>query len=381
MITYVAVVIGATFTILEIAGRRSNGPRSAMTLGLAASIPALALGLFDLRFLGLAIALYWLVLGLRTLARQRTRSRRGRDRGEHVATADDVRRSWPISGPIGRLGGIGMAVTWFTTQLLTLFNPFLMWEFCQQAIGNASLSGRASRNGEDGRDYLTKAVYTLPFAGEWLLGNGGHTPETSHSWNVLGQRFALDFVQANAAFERHTGRGTLAEEYFCYGREILAAADGTVVRVENRVRRAFLGWGICDFTARSFVGNHALIEHAEGEFALYAHLTRGSVIVSPGDRVNRGQVLGRCGHTGNSTEPHLHFHLQDSADLFWGMGLPARFSCLFVDGEPADQVLLTAGNRVRTNGRGESVPTDGPARVVSGTRGRPHAAGPTSTDC
>ena len=125
------------------------------------------------------------------------------------------------------------------------------------------------------------------------------------------------------------------------------------MRVEDRVRRAFLGWGILDFTARSFVGNHVLVEHAEGEFALYAHLVRGSVAVTPGDRVSRGQTLGRCGHTGHSAEPHLHFHLQDSADLFGGMGAAVRFSSLFVDGKPADQVLLTAGNRVRSRLYGE----------------------------
>ena len=181
----------------------------------------------------------------------------------------------------------------------------------------------------------------------------GYTPKTSHSWDLLGRRFALDFVQANEAFERHTGRGTRAEEYLCYEREILAAADGTVVRAESRVRQASLGWGVCDFTARSFVGNHVLVEHAEGEFALYAHLIRGTVTVAPGGRVIRGQVFGRCGHTGHSAEPHLHFHLQDSADLFGGMGLPVRFSRLFVDGEPADEVLLMAGNRVESRPNGE----------------------------
>ena len=230
---------------------------------------------------------------------------------------------------------------------MILLNPFQVLEMVRQSEGDSALVARETRSGDDCRGYETRAVYTLPFEGEWLLCNGGATPETSHSWDVLGQRFALDFVQANEAFERHTGRGTRAADYFCYGQDILAAADGTVVRLESRVRQAFLGWGICDFTARSFVGNHVLIEHAEGEFALYAHLIRGSVTVAPGDRVTRGQVIGRCGHSGHSTEPHLHFHLQDSGELWEGMGLPVRFSGLLVDGEPADEVLLTAGNRVR----------------------------------
>lgn len=347
-LTAVSIVIGVAFTVAHISGRVSGSRASAVAVIAVALTGAIALGLFDIRILGFAILTYWVVRWLLSLVRRAVAFRLAPKGGTPVDEAGVDRTNWPISGPIGRLGGIALATTWLTTQLLTLLNPFLVLEICRQVAGNASLSNREKRSGDDGRGYRTRAVYTLPFAGEWLLAKGGHTPKTSHSWDILNQRFALDFVQANEAFERHTGRGTRAADYFCYGREILAAADGTVVRVENRVRRAFLGWGVCDFLARSFVGNHVLVEHAEGEFALYAHLVRGSVTVAPGDRVRRGQTLGRCGHSGNSTEPHLHFQLQDAADLWRGMGLPVRFSHLFVDGEPADGVLLTAGNRVRS---------------------------------
>lgn len=257
----------------------------------------------------------------------------------------------PIAGPIGRFGPYGLMATFYSSQLLCLLNPFQLVELVQQVIGNADLVGREKRSGDDGRGYRTRVTYTLPFDGEWFVASGGATPKTSHSWDILGQRFALDFVQVNDFFRTHTGRGTKADEYLCYGREIHAAADGSVVAVEGRVRQAFLGWGLCDFTASSFVGNHVLVKHAEGEFALYAHLVRGSIAVTPGDRVERGQVLGLCGHTGHSTEPHLHFHLQDSADLFRGMGLPVRFSHLLVDGQAGTGVLLRAGNRVRSQFR------------------------------
>ncbi|MCY4074812.1 MAG: M23 family metallopeptidase [Acidobacteria bacterium] len=256
-----------------------------------------------------------------------------------------------IAGPIGRFGPYGLTATFYSSQLLCFFNPFQLVETVRQETGNAALVGREKRSGDDGRGYRTRVTYTLPFDGEWFVASGGATPKTSHSWDILGQRFALDFVQVNDFFRTHTGRGTKAEEYFCYGREIRAAADGSVVAMEARVRQAFLGWGLCDFTARSFVGNHVLVKHAEGEFGLYAHLVRGSIAVAPGDRVERGQVLGLCGHTGHSTEPHLHFHLQDSADLFRGMGLPVRFSHLLVDGKAGTGVLLRAGNRARSQFR------------------------------
>ena len=318
-------------------------------LGLTNIVLFTALELFDYRLPLFTIVPIYLVMRVCIWATLRSARRRTATPVHGFDDEPDADLSHrPISGPIGRFGPYGLTATFHSTQLLCLFNPFQVAEVVRQAAGNAALVGREKRSGEDGRNYETRVVYTLPFDGEWLVANGGATPKTSHSWDILGQRFALDFVQANEEFRTHQGRGTKAEEYFCYGREIRTAADGTVVRAEDRVRQAFLGWGVCDFTARSFVGNHVIVAHAEGEFALYAHLVRGSVAVAPGDPVTRGQVLGRCGHTGHSTEPHLHFHLQDSADLFRGMGLPVRFSQLFVDGESADGVLLSTGNRVRS---------------------------------
>lgn len=301
--------------------------------GAAYRVPGLAV-------VGLYLLFYFLV--------NRWRRRHDRDEGpEGDAPAVDPRKL-PTSGPVGRLGQPGLIAVWTLSNLLSLLNPFQATQIVRQLIGNLGLQSRERRTGDDGRGYRTRVDYTLPFRGEWLLYNGGTTPKTSHSWDVLGQRYALDFVQADADYRRHIGRGTRPEDYYCYGEEILAAADGRVVAVEDRVRTApLLGWGVCDFLARNFIGNHVLIEHAEGEYGLYAHLVPGSIAVAPGDRVARGQPIGRCGHTGHSSEPHLHFHLQDSADLFNGMGLPVRFTGLSVDGEEVDGVYLTAGQRVR----------------------------------
>jgi murein DD-endopeptidase MepM/ murein hydrolase activator NlpD len=148
---------------------------------------------------------------------------------------------------------------------------------------------------------------------------------------------------------RHRGSGTRPQDYYCWQQPILAAADGEVLAIENRIGTApLLGWGVCDFLARSFIGNHVLIRHADGEYGLYAHLVRGSVCVRPGEQVRVGQEIGRCGHSGHSSEPHLHFHLQDSPDLYRGMGLPVRFVDLAVDGVATNEPLLTAGHRVQS---------------------------------
>ena len=262
------------------------------------------------------------------------------------------RSTWPLPGPFKRLGRktgtfLYVAVFW-TTHFLSLLNPFQLYQITRQLIGNLKLRIRSRKLERGGAAYRTKATYRLPFRGEWLVYNGGITPETSHSWHILGQRFALDFVQADAEHSRHTGRGTRLNDYYCYGEDILAASSGTVIRVENRISDApLVGFGLCDFMARSFIGNHVIIEHADNEYALYAHLIKGSVCVQPGENVVPGQTIGRCGHTGHSSEPHLHFHLQDSPDLFNGIGLPVRFDVVEIDKTRATNGHVSAGQRVQ----------------------------------
>ena len=267
---------------------------------------------------------------------------------------DDLpdRSEWPIPGPFNSLGSkagrfLFLSVFW-TTHLLSLVNPFQLLQIARQLIGLLKLRIRRQKLDHDGSEYQTKANYSFPFRGEWLVYNGGITPQTSHSWDILGQRFAIDFVQADSDFSRHTGKGTRLDDYYCYGEDILAASSGVVIRIEDRISNApFVGFGLCDFMARSFIGNHVIIEHAENEYALYAHLIKGSVCVQPGEKVVQGQIIGRCGHSGHSSEPHLHFHLQDSSDIFNGMGLPIRFDTAEIDGNKTTNRHVTAGQRVR----------------------------------
>jgi murein DD-endopeptidase MepM/ murein hydrolase activator NlpD len=76
-------------------------------------------------------------------------------------------------------------------------------------------------------------------------------------------------------------------------------------------------------------GNHVIIRSAD-TYTLYAHLAPGSVTVSEGEAVRVGQQVGRVGHTGNSTAPHLHFHLMDGADPLTATGIPCAFASYLV---------------------------------------------------
>ena len=70
---------------------------------------------------------------------------------------------------------------------------------------------------------------------------------------------------------------------------------------------------------------------------MLAHLRQGSVAVGQGQQVAAGDTLGRCGNSGNTSEPHLHFHLQDSPVFGQGNGLPAFFNDYTADGKAVDR--------------------------------------------
>ncbi|MCW8876294.1 MAG: M23 family metallopeptidase [Kangiellaceae bacterium] len=255
---------------------------------------------------------------------------------------------WPVSGPIKALGHSGMLFTFLPTLLLSNFNPFQVVQQFKMLFGQAKAAKRLAQFDGELENYQTKVQYRLPLNGEWLVYNGGLSQEASHSWEVLNQRYAYDFVKADEDYSRHQNKGNRLTDYYCYEQEIVAAADGEVVATMDGINPApLVGYGVADFLCRHFAGNHIVVKHAEGEYGFYAHLIRGSLKHKEGDKVKRGEVIGLCGHTGHSSEPHLHFHLQDKADLFKAVGLPIRFHNIAIENQKvASPAEITRGSRV-----------------------------------
>ncbi|AZZ98152.1 M23 family metallopeptidase [Pseudoalteromonas sp. R3] len=234
--------------------------------------------------------------------------------------------SWPRPGIHRYLGRYGMMFTALPSLALTFLNPLLAFQQAKLIVCQRSVARRVSAGRNDMAGYQNKVRYQLPFEGRWLVYNGGNTPLTSHSWGVLSQRFALDFVMVDHNYSRHTSKGLNVSDYYCFNQPILAAADGEVVAVFDKVAQApLVGFGMIDFLCRHFAGNHVVVKHAPGEYGFYAHLNKGSVPVKVGDRVKQGELLGHCGFSGFTSEPHLHFHLQDHPNMYCAMGLPVTF--------------------------------------------------------
>lgn len=178
----------------------------------------------------------------------------------------------------------------------------------------------------DKDNFIPKVKYSLPFKDSWVVLNGGMTKEFSHSWAINSQRYAYDFVMMNRDGNSHFGDFKNKHNYFCYGKEILAPADGIVVEVKTNCRDSkIMGRGQTDPIIKDIRGNYIVIQHAENEYSCLAHLKPQSILVTVGEKVTRKQIIALCGNTGNSSEPHLHFQLQNSQDFFNGAGLPIYF--------------------------------------------------------
>lgn len=188
----------------------------------------------------------------------------------------------------------------------------------------------------------------FPLRGEWVAATTPAHRIPSHGTDMLGQRYAFDFVRIDhrKGFHLHPA-GTLrswviggrTRDCYGWGEPVHAAFDGDVVTAVDGVPER--GWlhvvrelALVAKNAVTFdpakgvtpvAGNHVVLRTDE-TFAFYAHLAPGTLAVKPGDHVRTGDVLGRVGHTGNSTAPHLHFQLMDAPDPLEAKGIPSAFA-------------------------------------------------------
>jgi hypothetical protein len=165
---------------------------------------------------------------------------------------------------------------------------------------------------------------------------------------VAGERigkpetFAIDWVRLRGG-KLFEGDGSQREQWFGFGAEVLAVADGTVVAVQDgRPEEVPLQPVEGVHVPGDYGGNSVTLEIAPGVYAFYAHLQPDSITVAVGDQVTTGQVLGLLGNTGNSTAPHLHFGLNDNPDPLAAESLPMAFDQWTLEGTIPPEVYLGA---------------------------------------
>lgn len=219
----------------------------------------------------------------------------------------------------------------------------LTWSFDEQGrVAGFQMAPKKEPAASRFLEYQTKAALQLPFKGAWTVVWGGRSLEQNYHAMTRDQRFAIDLLVMKDG-KTHAGDGTKNEQFYAYNQPILAPAAGVVKAAVDGVPDNVPG----AMDPERAAGNHVVIDHGNGEFSLLAHLKPGTLKVKVGQSVKAGALLGLCGNSGNSSEAHLHYHLQNAPGFGQGEGLPAQFRVYRADGKSVARGELTQGQVVQ----------------------------------
>jgi len=169
----------------------------------------------------------------------------------------------------------------------------------------------------------------LPFSGEWKVYQG-FDDEWTHKGNWA---YGMDFVIENRT-DGKTFRndGFNLDDYYCFNKPVLSPVSGHVVDVCDEYKDNPVG----TVDRQNNWGNHVIIESQWKYYVELSHFAEKSIVVKPGDRVSFGQIIGRCGNSGYSPQPHIHMQVQFLPQI-GAPTVPFRFNnavseCVYIGG-------------------------------------------------
>lgn len=168
---------------------------------------------------------------------------------------------------------------------------------------------------------LTQNIYSMPIKDEWYVFWGGKNEFLNYHYIYPSQRYAYDLVIMKEG-KSYNNNSLRNESFYAFNKEVTAPAHGRIVEVVNHIADNLPGEMNADVPA----GNYVIIEHAHKEYSFIAHFKQHSIKVRKGEEVTQGQLLGLCGNSGNSSEPHIHFQVMDKPSLERGRSICIRFS-------------------------------------------------------
>lgn len=172
-----------------------------------------------------------------------------------------------------------------------------------------------------------KTKLSLPFTGEWTVVWGGDTKELNYHIESNSQKNAFDILITDKKGNSHKTDGKTNEDYYAFGKEIISPCDGEIVLVVQGVKDNIVG----EMNSFNVGGNTIILRTVNNEFLVFCHLKHNSTKVSEGQKIKKGQLIGLCGNSGHSSEPHLHFHIQNAEDMNYATGVKCFFDKLFVN--------------------------------------------------
>lgn len=210
------------------------------------------------------------------------------------------------------------------------------------------------------KEFEDPVIVEFPLRGEWMAPNTPGKRIPSHGTDQFGERYAFDFLQVDwekkektfydASIFQYVFFGVALDQCYAWGKEIHAPCGGEIITAKDGyAERPVVHW-VSDLSValknahalnlekdgvQSFAGNYIVMKCSQNVYAAFAHLQKGSIAVSAGQSVKKGDILGKIGHSGNSTAPHLHFQLMDSSNILSARGIPCAFEQydVFQDGK------------------------------------------------
>jgi hypothetical protein len=208
--------------------------------------------------------------------------------------------------------------------------------------------GRAVVSPSERVDHRLPLTIASPLWGSGYIAYNGCCSSPGHVKTILtvdgqsrsAERFAIDWLQADPAGKLDRGDANSNQSYFIYGDPIHAVADGRiVVATDGQPDTPALQRNDGTVTPGLAAGNHVIQTLPRGLYGLYAHIKPGSLRVTPGQRVRKGQVIGLVGSSGNSDAPHLHFQVTDAPSALAANPAPYVFPRFTLQGHVADDTV------------------------------------------
>lgn len=188
-----------------------------------------------------------------------------------------------------------------------------------------------------------KTDLILPFKGEWTVFWGGDTKELNYHIESEAQKNAFDIMITDKNGKTFKTDGKTNEDYYAFGKELIAPCDAEVVLAVDGVKDNIPG----ELNPIYIPGNTVILKTVNNEYLFFAHFKQNSIVVKQGQKVKQGELLGLCGNSGNSSEVHLHFHIQNVEDMNKATGAKSYFSEIFVNGELKKDYSPIKGDKVK----------------------------------
>ncbi len=248
-----------------------------------------------------------------------------------------IAASLPGSPPLGEAPS-GLALAPGSRALLYLWAELEEGRAAPTMVQHEFLASARNRQGEWNHSGPALPLAPAPMViappvrgGTWWVSNGLGNDTNHRRFYVasgslmIPQRFGADFHRLDPEGNNAVNKGRSLEDFHAYGEPLYAVADGEVLVVHDGLPDWPAGKAPQGLKWRDMPGNHVILKLGPRAHAMYVHMQAGRMQVKAGQLVEEGDLLGYIGNSGNSSAPHLHFHLADRPSVNQSRGIPFHF--------------------------------------------------------